>query len=210
MKNVLFFWLLALTTGLTACREPNIETVAPTVETPDVKQAALHLTMPEAYTKLLVYPAQSVSQFTIQTKATLAYLARPVQTKAMQTSEYVNGGYRTVHYQRHSVAILPNQDSLKCMMLTVDNRLNDLEILIEDNRAAKWNYFFLDLDQAGNPLTTNKRNHKVTALSGFAIGSTAYGLVYELMNLYGDKLWYSPRDGILKAVLADGRTWQKV
>ncbi len=96
------------------------------------------------------------------------------------------------------------------MMLIVNAYRKRLDILIEDNRSMKWNYFYLDYDANGDfYLGKNASENTVEANKSLNINNVDYTNVFAVTSWKNDKLWFSLQKGVIKAELADGRTWQK-
>jgi hypothetical protein len=202
---------LALSTMLLLSNCTTTNTVEPIIEpVPVVKSTLIDLSLTELQQKMIPYSASQVITFQIETNENLSYLAKPKEVAKYVTESYVNGVQQLTTYEIMKLAILPNQDSLKCMLLTVNGLRKRLEVLVEDNLANKWNYFHLDYDANSNfYLNKNASSNTVELNNRLIINGVEYNNVYQVTNLQNDKLWFSLQNGVLKAELADGRTWNK-
>jgi hypothetical protein len=203
--------LLVLSTMLLLSNCTSTNTVEAIIEpVPVVKSTLIDLSLTELQQKMIPYSASQVITFQLHTNENLAYLAKPREVAKYVTESYASGVQQLITYEIMKLAILPNQDSLKCMLFTVNGYKKQLEILVEDNLAGKWNYFRLDYDEKSNfYLDKNASGNTVELNNRLIINGIEYNNVYQVTNLQNDKLWFSLQNGVLKAELADGRTWNK-
>jgi hypothetical protein len=190
---------------------PEPTNTAPVVVTVIEKPLPLvEMPMTESLQKMIPYTASQIVNFQLHTNDNLAYQAKPRESSKFVTQAFVNGVSSLVNFEIARVAILPNRDSLKCMMLTVNSFSKIFEVLIEDNLAGKWNYFRLNFDDYGSfVLNKNASGNMVESINTLTINSIDYHNVYKVTNSNNDTLWFSLQSGVLKAELADGRTWSK-
>jgi hypothetical protein len=205
LLTTLFFSNCSITTTVepaevTVGQPVVIEPVLPVIELP----------VTDALQKMIPYTTSQVLNFQIHTNENLAYQAKPRESLRYIIQTKVDNVTRLINYEVMRVAILPNQDSLKCMMLSVNAYTKRFEVLIEDNLAKKWNYFYLDYDENNRfYLNKNASSNTVERVNQLTVNRIDYTDVYQVTNTQNDKLWFSLQQGVLKAELADGRTWHK-
>jgi uncharacterized protein YlaN (UPF0358 family) len=193
----------------TSCpAEPAIEPVdVVVVEKP---LAPIEMPVTAAMQKMIPYAPSQVVTFLLQNNDNLTYKAKSHEIYKNVTQSQVNGVSRLINFDLVRLAILPNQDSLKCMMLSINSYTKVFEVLIEDNLARKWNYFRVNFDDNNSFLLNKNASNNTVELSNYlTINNIDYENVYKVTNSDNDKLWFSLQNGVLKAELADGRTWNK-
>jgi hypothetical protein len=170
----------------------------------------VNMTLTTAMRQLVPYQKDHVAVFSLQNQQELSYVTGARKLK--QLTVYQNnesGGTRTTNYEVEEIAIIPDNDLEKCMMMTLDAQAKTLELLIEDSQALKWNYFYLAFKDDGTLDLKSPLASKPQEIGNLTLNGKTFTNVVQLTNTRNDHVWYSPQSGVVKANLADGRTWEK-
>ncbi len=160
------------------------------------------------YYQLLAYPNGTTVNFTLDGVKKVDYQARAYRSKPYESHDYIDGKSTFIKAEEVSSAILPNKDSLLCMMVEMNTYTQTFFVLVEDNLNNKWNYFNFKFDDKGTIMTDNAV-YKVSLLPNFTYNKKNYKNVYYTKNSGGDELWYSPMEGVINVSLSDGRTFER-
>ncbi|MEY4903246.1 MAG: hypothetical protein RLZZ292_1061 [Bacteroidota bacterium] len=212
-KSISYVFLAACSVvAFTQCSEKSaIEPVVITPITPTDPVAianTVSFPMKDSYYQLLAYPKGTIVNFTLDGAKKVDYEARAYRSKPYDTHDYIDGKSTIIKAEEISSAILPNKDSLLCMMVEMNTYTQTFFVMVEDNRNNKWNYFNFKFDDKGKILTDNSA-YKVSLLPTFTYNKKTYKNVYYNKNSGGDELWYLPIEGVINVALSDGRTFER-
>jgi hypothetical protein len=210
MKITFFFLGLSAMFLFSNCKTTTnaVEPIEPAVV--EKPMPVIEMLVSASQQKMIPYePLQSVN-FQLQTSENVAYQAKSRETAKSVAQATVKGVPSLVTYETMTLALLPNKDEKRCLMLTIDPYAKLLNIAVEDNYLAKKNFFHLCFDDNNN-FYTNKdvSNNTIVLTNSMIINNILYAIVYKVTNPENDKLWFSPGNGVVKAELADGRTWNR-
>jgi hypothetical protein len=186
--------------------KPTVVVVEPPVVTPQ-PLPTISYAMKPSYYELLPYTKGQILNFTLDGAKKQDYEGRELKKEKSTSHEYVDGKQYIVNVEEVNAAILPNKDSLLCMMVSINPQTKTFFVLIEDTRNHKWSYFNFVFDENGKILTEDL-DYPVTLLPTFVHNNKTYQSVYYKKNFNGDELWYNNKDGVIEASLQDGRTFE--